>query len=136
MGEDDEDEEQPECDRRDDEEVSGHDLARVIGEKGAPGLRRRPSLSLHVLGDGGLTHRDSQFAEFAVNPGCTPQRVRRGHLTNQRADVVRHWRAASALTALPRPVLATAVKLTVVAGENLTVGSTIWLPAEGMAPGR
>ena len=33
-------------------------------------------------------------------------------------------------------VLAAAVKLTVVAGENLTVGSTIWLPAEGMAPGR
>jgi len=33
-------------------------------------------------------------------------------------------------------LLAAAVKLTVVAGENLTVGSTIWLPAEGMAPGR
>ena len=33
-------------------------------------------------------------------------------------------------------VLAAAVKLTVVAGENLTVGSTVWLPAESMAPGR
>jgi len=33
-------------------------------------------------------------------------------------------------------LLAAAVKLTVVAGENLTVGSTVWLPAEGMAPGR
>jgi hypothetical protein len=80
VGEDDEDEEQPECNRRDDEEVGRHDPARVIGEKGAPGLRRRPSLSLHVLGDGGLTHRDSQFEEFAINPGC-----------GSRADAKRAW---------------------------------------------
>ena len=33
-------------------------------------------------------------------------------------------------------LLAAAVILTVVAGENLTVGSTVWLPAESMAPGR
>ena len=38
VGEDDEDEEQPECDRRDYEKVGGHDLARVVGEKGAPRL--------------------------------------------------------------------------------------------------
>lgn len=36
----------------------------------------------------------------------------------------------------PRGVLAAVVKLTVVAGENLTVGSTVWLPAESVAPGR
>ena len=35
-----------------------------------------------------------------------------------------------------REVLAAAVILTLVAGENLTVGSTVWLPAESMAPGR
>jgi hypothetical protein len=33
-------------------------------------------------------------------------------------------------------LLASAVKLTFVAGENLTVGSTVWLPAESVAPGR
>jgi hypothetical protein len=33
-------------------------------------------------------------------------------------------------------LLAAAVILTVVAGENLTVGSTVWLPAESVAPGR
>jgi hypothetical protein len=33
-------------------------------------------------------------------------------------------------------VLAAAVNSTVVAGENLTVGSTVWLPAESVAPGR
>ena len=33
-------------------------------------------------------------------------------------------------------VLAAVVNTTVVAGENLTVGSTVWLPAESVAPGR
>jgi len=38
VGQDDEDEEQAECDRWDDEEVGGHDLARVISEKRRPRL--------------------------------------------------------------------------------------------------
>jgi hypothetical protein len=33
-------------------------------------------------------------------------------------------------------VLAAVVNTTVVADENLTVGSTVWLPAESIAPGR
>jgi hypothetical protein len=33
-------------------------------------------------------------------------------------------------------LLAAVVNTTVVAGENLTVGSTVWLPAESVAPGR
>jgi len=33
-------------------------------------------------------------------------------------------------------VLAAGVNSTLVAGENLTVGSTVWLPAESVAPGR
>ena len=33
-------------------------------------------------------------------------------------------------------LLAAGVNSTVMAGENLTVGSTVWLPAEGLAPGR
>ena len=37
---------------------------------------------------------------------------------------------------LLEPLLAAVVKLTVVAGENLTVGSTVWLPAASVAPGR
>ena len=33
-------------------------------------------------------------------------------------------------------VLAAGVNSTLMAGENLTVGSTVWLPAEDLAPGR
>jgi hypothetical protein len=35
-----------------------------------------------------------------------------------------------------RRLLAAVVNTIVVAGENLTVGSTVWLPAESLAPGR
>jgi hypothetical protein len=44
--------------------------------------------------------------------------------------------APQLLEATPPGLLAAVVKLTVVAGENLTVGSTVWLPAESVAPGR
>jgi hypothetical protein len=33
-------------------------------------------------------------------------------------------------------LLTTVVNSTIVADENLTVGSTVWLPAESLAPGR
>jgi len=33
-------------------------------------------------------------------------------------------------------LLTAAVNSTIVAGQNLTVGSTVWLPAESLAPGR
>jgi hypothetical protein len=38
VSEDDEDEQQPECDRGHDEECGGHDLTRVVGEEGPPSL--------------------------------------------------------------------------------------------------
>jgi hypothetical protein len=47
-------------------------------------------------------------------------------------DVLPSLKAAT----LTRPLLAAAVNSAVVAGENPTVGSTVWLPAESVAPGR
>ncbi len=60
------------------------------------------------------------------------------------ADSVRRYSTCHALgaaairiqTAPPMAVLAAAINSTVVAGENPTVGSTVWLPAESVAPGR
>jgi hypothetical protein len=108
---DDEDEEQPECDRRYDEEVGGHDLARVIGEGRPPSLGRRTWMATQVFGDGRLTYRDPQFLKFPMNPGCAPQRVRRGHPSYQRPDIVRHGRAASAMSAFPGPEQAKAAPM-------------------------
>jgi len=53
--EDHEDEEQPERDRRHDEEVGGHDLACVIGQKRAPGLGRWTRMPSQVCGHGRWT---------------------------------------------------------------------------------
>ena len=53
----------------------------------------------------------SPFPKFPANPGCAPQRVRCGHLTNQRADIVRHCWAAGAMSALPRPEQAKALSV-------------------------
>ena len=47
-------------------------------------------------------------------------------------DACRRLELADAVS----PVLAAVVNTTVVADENLTVGSTVWLPAEGLSPGR
>ena len=49
--EDHEDTEQPKGGRGHDEQVRGHDLARVIGEEGPPRLRRRPALPADVFGN-------------------------------------------------------------------------------------
>ena len=46
------------------------------------------------------------------------------------------WTLDGTVTFASDSVLAAVVNTTVVAGENLTVGSTVWLPAEGLAPGR
>ena len=51
-------------------------------------------------------------------------------------EALRTRREGLLMDLVRRAVLAAAVKLTVVAGENLTVGSTVWLPAESVAPGR
>jgi len=103
VGEDDEDEEQPECDRGHDEEVGGHDLARVIGEKRPPCLWRWARMPSHVFGKGGFTHRESQLQKLPVNARRAPQWVRRTHVTNQPADIGWDGRTASAMSAFPGP---------------------------------
>ena len=49
MGEEDEDEQQTARCRRDHEEVRGHNLADMVAEERAPGLRGRLALPDHVL---------------------------------------------------------------------------------------
>jgi hypothetical protein len=53
-----------------------------------------------------------------------------------RFEIAHYWRELARLITFFDVLLAAAVNSTLVAGENLTVGSTVWLPAESMAPGR
>jgi len=106
-----EDKEQPKGDRRHDEKVGRHDLIRMIGEEGPPRLRRRPPLPLHVFGNGRLTYRDSQPLELSVDSRRASERVRHGHLANQRADVSWHSRPTRAMSTLPCPEQAKAAPM-------------------------
>jgi hypothetical protein len=57
----------------------------------------------HVLRNGRLTHRDLQLLQFPWIRGRTPERIRGGHSTNQRADLGgRGWTTRTVPT-LPRP---------------------------------
>ena len=75
-----------------DEEIGSHDLADMIREKRAPGLRGRLTPPHDVLRDGRLTDVDPEFQQFAMNPRRAPPRVLLRHRPNQRADVGLHGR--------------------------------------------
>jgi len=49
-----EDKQDPECGRRDKEEIRCDEIGRVVGQERAPGLGGRPSMADHVCGDRGL----------------------------------------------------------------------------------
>jgi hypothetical protein len=66
---------QPKRGGRHDEHVDHSDAGGLIAEKAAPGWRRRPSSSHHVLGNRGLADLDAEFEQFTVDPGRTPERV-------------------------------------------------------------
>jgi hypothetical protein len=105
-----------------------------------------------------ITSSDGAAAEFQQLPGTSPQagsrsigfsgtRERRsnGDLITYAGDGHLSLRSSPLRSGSPTfdwvtiewiLLLAAAVILTIVAGENLTVGSTVWLPAESVAPGR
>jgi hypothetical protein len=93
-----EDKQNPEGRGRNHEEVDGSHRFRMIHQEGSPSLRRRLPLSAQIFGHRRWRHLDSQLEQFSVNAGCSPQRVRLAHATNQVANLfsyVRSSRAAS-----------------------------------------
>src|SRR3990172_2078081 len=105
MGEHQEDETNPEGSGRDGEEVNGDQRLDVVIEEGSPGLRWRLPPAGHVLGHGGLGDVDSELEQLTVNSRGTPERIGRGHATDEVAEVARHGGSAVAVTpTLPAPV--------------------------------
>ena len=71
-------------------------------------------------------------AQFTLNDHPGPMSLLPLHAGHQSGQKQRRWFQII----VTYFVLTAGVNLTVVAGENLTVGSTVWLPAESLAPGR
>ena len=74
VGEHDEDPQDPECERWNDEEVDRGELADMIVEEGAPGLRRWRTTTHQVLADRGFGDLDAELEQLAVDPRSAPER--------------------------------------------------------------
>src|SRR6266851_1586657 len=88
---------------RDDEEIGRDDLADVIPQEGAPGLRRRLAPTNQIFRDSGLTDVDSEFQQFAMNPRRALARICARYFANERADVSGHGRPPHAAPTPPGP---------------------------------
>ena len=73
----------------------------VIRQERAPRLGWRLPIAHHVLRHYRLTHLDSKFQQFAVDPRSAPQRVALRHRANQRPDITRHGRPIGTPPAVP-----------------------------------
>src|SRR5712692_3478006 len=74
--------EQPERGGRNHEQIHRGDAVSMITQKGLPALRRWLPSSRHVFCHGGLPDLDAKREQFAVDPRCSPKRVRDAHVTN------------------------------------------------------
>jgi hypothetical protein len=61
----------------------------MIGQKGLPALRRWLPSPRHVFCHGGLPDIDTKLEQFAMDPRCSPKRVRDAHVANELANVLR-----------------------------------------------
>jgi len=83
---DNEDIEQIEANGRDNEQVHGGDVRRVVTQEGAPSLGRRSTLLDHVLRDAGLSDLEAELEQLAMDARRSPQRIFRAHPPDQRAQ--------------------------------------------------
>jgi len=67
-------------DGRHGKEIGRDDLADMVVQEGLPCLVRRAAEPAQEARYGTLRDRDAEHFEFAMNPGCAPQRIGRGHL--------------------------------------------------------
>src|SRR6267143_909288 len=105
---DDEGIEQIEADGRDDKQVHGGNLWRVVTQEGPPSLAGRPPPFDHVLGDARLRDLKPELEQFAVNAWRTPERILHAHPPDQRAQLRFDLRSPSQWERLPTPVAAKA----------------------------
>src|SRR6202790_5720532 len=105
---DDEGIEQIEADGRDNKQVHGGNVWRVVTQEGPPSLAGRPPPFDHVLGDARLRDLKPELEQFAVNAWRAPKRILHAHPPDQRAQLRVDLRSPSQWARLPTPVAAKA----------------------------
>src|SRR5262249_13904305 len=84
----------------------------VILQEGTPSLRRRLAAAHHVFADAALPDVDAEFAQLAVNAGCTPTGILPTHPADQIPDLARNDRSSRlAVPHLPSPEQAKAAAM-------------------------
>src|SRR5712671_3702503 len=105
---DDEGIEQVETDSRNNEQVHGGNVRRVVMQEGPPSLAGRPPSFDHVLGDARLCDFKPELEQFAVDARRAPKRIFDAHPPNQYAQLRVDLRSPSLWARLPTPVAAKA----------------------------
>src|SRR5213080_2948500 len=96
--------EQVEANGRNNEQVHGGDVRRVVTQEGAPALGWRSTSLDHVLRDAGLSDLKAELEQLPMDAWRSPQRIFRAHPPDQRAQVRVDLRPASKRAGLPTPV--------------------------------
>ena len=100
--------EQVEANGRDNEQVHGGNVWRMVTQEGAPSLAGRPASLDHVLGDARLRDLKPELEQFAVNAWRAPKRILDAHPPDQRAQLRVDLWSPSPSTRFPTPVAAKA----------------------------
>src|SRR5258708_1381178 len=95
---------QPKRDRRDYEQIHRRDAVGMIAQKGLPALRRWLPSPRPVFCHGGLPDIDAKLAQFALDPRCSPKRVRDAHVANELANVRRGLWSATNRSGFPAQI--------------------------------
>src|SRR6478735_7529087 len=100
--------EQVEAKGRDNEQINGGNLRRVVTQEGAPSLAGRPASLDHVFGDTRLRDLKPELEQLPVNAWRAPQRIFDAHPPDQYAQLRADPRSPSQWARLPTPVAAKA----------------------------
>jgi hypothetical protein len=96
--------EQIEANGRNNEQVHGGDVRRVVTQEGAPSLGRRSTSLDHVLRHTGLSDLEAELEHLAMNARRSPQGIFRAHPPDQRAQFRIDLRSASKRAGVQTPV--------------------------------
>src|SRR5258708_1237977 len=91
-----------EANGRDNEQIHGGNLWRVVTQEGSPSLAWRPA-SLDHVGDARLRDLNPEVEQFAVDTWRAPKLVLRAHLPDQRAQFRLDRWSSSLATCFPTP---------------------------------